>query len=451
MGIINIMPGARRVAMLETEVKRLRSVQESMLIAGDEEQQAKYKGNSYPTYDKAVTEISRKYQGIADWGILQTGNVIDLRAAFIIGQGLKLTAKTEDAENEMAFAQKFIEDNGLDHELAQDLAKEAEIEGKMLIKLFAELTADPGDETKKRTKIMIRWVSYTQTKYKIETDANDYAKIEKATWKEEGKKAETLEPSAFVYKKFGGRLNMPNDAMPRVGKCLTQIDNLDKALRDWREINKLYAAPTPDFECATAAEAKACNEWLEKVNWKVGKGFAHTGKFGYRQPDASGQQAIENEIITLMKMISGTTGVPIHFLGAPELTTKYGAANESLLELIDASTSKEREIWRGGYQELITKAMLMWNAESQLTPLDPTKVGVELVRITQAQWDRVEKIYLPMFLGDALTLPGLLGQVPGFDMEAEQKRRDEEEGKALEKFTKKVPTVDGGGLDAVSQ
>ena len=447
MRITNIIPGVRKVAALETEVKRLRSIQENMLVAGDTEQQAKYKGNSYQSYDKAVTEISRKYQGIADWGILQTGNVIDLRAAFIIGQGLKLTAKTEDADDEMAFAQKFIEDNGLDHELAQDLAKEAEIEGKMLIKLFAESAVDLNDETKKRTKIMIRWVSYTQTKYKIETDKNDYAKIEKATWKEEGKSAETLEPPVFVYKKFGGRLNMPNDAMPRVGKCLTQIDNLDKALRDWREINKLYAAPVPDFECATAEEAKACNEWLEKTNWKIGKAFAHTGKFSYKQPDASGQQAIENEIITLMKMISGTTGVPIHFLGAPELTTKYGAANESLLELIEASTSKEREIWKGGYQELITKAMLMWNAESQMTPLDPTKVGVELVRITQAQWDRVQWVYLPMFLGGALTLSGLLEQVPGFDVEAEKKRRDEEGGKALEKFTKEAAETDEESIE----
>jgi hypothetical protein len=450
MRIVEFIPGVREVVSLRTEVRRLRSIQENMLVAGDAGQQAKYKGNSYQSYEKAVTEISRKYQGIADWGILQTGNVIDLRAAFIIGQGLKLTAKTEGAENEMAFAQKFIEDNGLDHELAQDLAKEAEIEGKMLIKLFSELAIDPGDETKKRTKIMIRWVSWTQTKYKIETDANDYAKIEKATWKEEGKTAESLEPSTFVYKKFGGRLNMPNNAMPRVGKCLTQIDNLDKALRDWREINKLYAAPTPDFECVTAAEAKNCNEWLEKVNWKIGKGFAHTGKFSYKQPDTSGQQAIENEIITLMKMISGTTGVPIHFLGAPELTTKYGAANESLLELIEASTSKEREIWKGGYQELITKAMLIWNAESQLTPLDPTKIGVELVRITQAQWDRVQWVYLPMYLGGALTLPGLLAQVPGLDVEAEQKRRDEEEGKALEKFTKEPPEADGGEKDALA-
>jgi len=448
MRILEFIPGVKEVVALRTEVKRLRSVQENMLVAGDEERRAKYKGNSYQTYDKAVTEISRKYQGIADWGVLQTGNVIDLRAAFTIGQGLKLTAKAEDAENETAFAQKFIEDNGLDHELAQDLAKEAEIEGKMLIKLFAESVADPNDEAKKWTKIMIRWVSWTQTKYEIKTDANDYAKIEKATWKEEGKEAATLEPPAFVYKKFGGRLNMPNDAMPRIGKCLTQIDNLDKALRDWREINRLYAAPTPDFECADAAQAKVINEVLDKTNWKVGKAFAHTGKFSYVQPDASGQQVIENEIITLMKMISGTTGVPIHFLGAPELTTKYGAANESLLELIEASTSKEREIWRGGYQELIAKAMLMWNAEVKIgTRLDPSKVGVELVRITQAQWDRVQWVYLPMFLGGALTLPGLLAQVPGFDAEAEKKRRDEEDGKALEKFTKGAPETQDLGTE----
>lgn len=449
MRIAEFIPGVRELVALRTEVKHLRSVQENMLTAGHADERAKYRGNNYQSYEKAVREISRKYQGIADWGVLQTGNVIDLRAAFIIGQGLKITAKTEDAENEMAFAQKFIEDNGLDHELAQDLAKEAEIEGKMLIKLFpvkpdaANVSNIPPAE--KRTKIMVRWVSWTQTKYKIETDANDYAKIEKAMWKEEGKAPETLEPSAFIYKKFGGRLNIPNDAMPRVGKCLTQIDNLDKALRDWREIDQLFSSPTPDFECETAEEAEACNKWLEKVNWKIGKGFAHTGKFSYKQPDASGQQAIESEIITLMKMISGTTGVPIHFLGAPELTTKYGAANESLLELIEASTSKEREIWKGGYQELITKAMLMWNAETKLTALDPTKVGVELVRITQAQWDRVEKIYLPSFLGGALTLAGYLAQIPGFDAAAEEKRRDEENKNSLEKFTNKTPPAADGG------
>ncbi|GAH31863.1 unnamed protein product, partial [marine sediment metagenome] len=61
-----------------------------------------YTGNAYPSYSNAVEEINRKYNGTADWGVLQTGAIIDLRAAFIIGAGLKVVKKADDADAEIA-------------------------------------------------------------------------------------------------------------------------------------------------------------------------------------------------------------------------------------------------------------------------------------------------------------------------------------------------------------
>ena len=429
-----------KIQELEGEVRRLHKAQELLVdnILAVQEAETTYTGNAYKSYSDAVVEISNKYSGTADWGVVQVGNIVDLRAAFVIGQGIKVKAvdDSQQAEAELEFAKTFIEDAGLDHELAQDLAKEAEIEGKILIKIFPVAELVVVGQPAPPLKIGMRWVSWTTNKYKINVDAEDYMKILSAEWNPSSKPKVILEPDMFVYKRFAGRLDVPNDTMPRVGKCLTHIENLDKALRDWRQINKLYAAPTPEIECATAQQAQAIHEQIEKINWKIGKFLAHTGIFNYKQPSSEGQKALESEIITLLKLISGATGVPIHFLGAPELTTKYGAANEGLLELISMSTSKEREIWRGAYKELLTKAMRMWNAVSKKTPLDPDRIDVELPQITKEQWDRLTLTWLPLYNSNAISLPTLLRQVPGLDVKnelVEKEKRDASMLSVLEK------------------
>ena len=450
---INFGPSRHKIQELEGEVKKLRKAQELLVdnILAVQENEVTYTGNAYKTYSDAVEEISDKYSGIADWGSVQVGNIVDIRAAYIIGQGIKIKAVDDQAEAELEFAQKFIETAGLDHELAQDLAREAEIEGKILIKIFPIQLQQPVimGQPEPPLQIGMRWISWTTNKYTVNVDEEDYLKIINVTWQPMSKPLVTLLPDAFVYKRFAGRLDVPNDTMPRVGKCLTQIENLDKALRDWRQINKLYAAPTPEIECANAQQAQSVNAEIKSINWKIGKFFAHTGAFNYKQPSSEGQKAIESEIITLMKLISGATGVPIHFLGAPELTTKYGAANEGLLELIAMSTSKEREIWRGAYKELLTKAMKLWNATTKKTPLDPEKIDIELPQITKEQWDRVTATWLELYTAGAISLQTLLEQIPGLDVEeelAEKEKRDasmlanlekENESLRLEKETEK--------------
>lgn len=428
----------RQVQEFQKENARLVQDQELLVdnILAIQEAEANYTGNRYKEYEPAVLEVSKKYQGGADWGNLQVGSIVDLRAAYTVGQGIKVEKVEGESEGngdaELEFAERFIDRNELDHELVQDLAREAEIEGKTLIKLFP-IESKEGEEAPPYTDIGIRWISWTTNKYKVFTDAEDYLLVERVEYTPSGKPKVELKPEQCVYKRFAGRLDIPNETMPRVAKCLTQIENLDKALRDWREINRLYAAPTPYFMCADPNQASKINDAIKNLNWKIGKAFASTAQFDYKQPSSEGQAAIEAEIITLMKLISGTTGVPIHFLGAPELTTKYGAANEGLLELIAMSTSKEREIWRACYQELIGKAMRMSNAISKKTPLDPDKIVVSIPMITKENWDRIVSTWLALYRESAIGIKTLLKQIPGLNVEKELEAKEAADAEAFEK------------------
>ncbi|GAG46517.1 unnamed protein product, partial [marine sediment metagenome] len=225
-----------------------------ILSATDDDDTGAYKGNEYRTYRKAISAINKKYNGTAKWGVLQTGNIIDLRAAFIISRGIKVSVKEKgiDAKREIKWAKDFLEYNDLDKEMVQEFAKEAEIEGKILLKIDMDKTSEDVEKYKEYGYQMVatRYVSWTDKRYMVITPEDDYKKYEKVEWTAGGEPGELTEDQ-FVYKKFGGRVNQPNVAQSKTMKCLTQIDNLDKALRDWREINRIFGGPILYMECET--------------------------------------------------------------------------------------------------------------------------------------------------------------------------------------------------------
>lgn len=428
-----------RITKLEGAVHRLTHlVKDDILTLQDK--MTKYKGNKYTSYKSAVAEINRKYSGTADWGVLQTGSIIDLRAAFIIGEGLKIVKKADDANAEYDWVQKFLEYNDLDKEVVQEFAKEAEIEGKLAMKLVLEEIPD-AKEGEEKYAVSARYVSWTEKNYTIKTNPQDYMKYEKMTWRPKDKdKDETLDEKEFVYKKFGGRINKPNLAAPKIMKCLTQIENLDRALRDWREINRIFAGPILAAECKDGKDVKSTQEALSNKNWKIDKVFIATSKLYYAQFDIKGVESLEKEIITLSKMISGTTGIPVHFLGLPELMSNRAVA-ENLMELIHAATTKERQTWKGAYEEMIAKAMKLFNEKenkgmSKGKQLDPTKIGIEIPMITKEHWDHIEKIYLPAAVAGKISDEAFQEQIPGFDMDADRKRKENKEESEFERIKK---------------
>jgi hypothetical protein len=387
-------------------------------------------GNHYTEYKSAIMELARKYEGTADWGVLQVGNIIDLRAAFIIGQGIKLV---DDSKNKIAgtktreveYIEDFIKYNNLDEEMPQDLAKEAEIEGRCLVKLI------PNMETK---QIDIRFISYSANQYKVNTAIGDYQKYETVTYQDIDLKTQvTLNANEFVYKKFAGRLSKVNDVMPKTAKVLTQCENLDKALHDWRAINKLFASPTPVVECTEGGDTKAIKNALDEAHWSIGKLLVlKFATFRLVGADVAGVQALEKEIIALAKVISGATGVPVHFLGYPDLMANKSTSND-LFEFINASCSKERSIWTGFYEELFYKALIMARDNFQ-TGFNPDENGVkaQILQVTEAKLRELVEVWLPLLNANAIDLDFMLSKIPDVDPDKVKKSVEASAVKMLE-------------------
>jgi len=433
----------KQTSLLEKQVIQYKEVQELLVkdILTLQEVEATYVGNDYRDYTAAVAAISDKYNCRANWGCLHTGIVIDLRAAFILGEGVKIIHAVEnqkEAERELKWAEDFFSWNDLDAEMAQEMAKEAEIEGKVAIKMIykeKEYGADSGAKDKPWPgMVSARFIPWTSKKYKITADPSDYSHYTEMSWEASGTSpAGKLSEKEFIYKKFGGRINNPNEAQPKIMRCLTQIDRLDRALRDLREIDHLYAAPTPDFEVEDSKQVEGLLKHLKDINWKIGKMLIHTGHFEMKGVDPGGVANLIQEIELTVKMISGATGIPIHFLGLLDLL-KNRATGDNTRELVMAATARERKIWKGVYEELITKSMVMFNDNvyKQQTggKLDPTKIKVDIPMITQEHWDRIEKVLIPASIAGIISKEHTASQIPGVDMDAEEekkKKRDEEE------------------------
>jgi hypothetical protein len=418
---LNIFPKKMVVKELRKQVQDL---QHSVnILLGEVTQTKSYVGNSYQDYKTAIAELAKKYEGTADWGVLQVGNIIDIRSAFIIGQGLKIVPDKKTSR-EYDFIQKFFKYNNLDEEMPQELAKEAEIEGRCLVRLI------PNEEKK---QIDIRFISYSENSYKVTTASDDYQKYEKVTYRDTKNSNDiTLEENEFVYKKFAGRLSKVNDLMPKTAKVLTQCENLDKALYDWRRINSLFATPTPVIECEDSNDAKAISEKIENINWRIGKLLILSkAKFNLVGADAAGTTALEKEIIALAKVISGATGVPVHFLGYPDLMSNR-AVSTDLFEAINASTNKERNIWTGFYEELFYKALIMANKFNFGFKPDANAVKAQILQVTEAKIRELVEVWLPIYNSGVVDLDYMLGKIPDADPEKIKKSQDENARKMLE-------------------
>lgn len=433
MGFLQMYKDQRQIRSINQQNQILReqnrilsaqNVQFSKQILSLTEDDPKFKSNTYKDYKSAVQEISNKYNALSSWGVFQTGSIIDLRAAFIISEGIKVTAKVKgQAKAEIDFCTRFLEYNDLDKEVAQEFAKEAEIEGKILLRLFWEET--PGIPS-------VRFISWTTKGYEIKTDPKDYLDYLKAEWKEDDKQI-VIEAPDFVYKKFGGRVNEPNTAAPKIMKCLNLIEDLDKALRDLREINRLFTSPLLWVKFATSQDARKAQEDLDKANWKIRKGLCTNGEVNFAQPNISGIASLEKEIMIRAKMISGSTGIPVHYLGLPELLANR-STSDNLYDLVYASTLKERKIWEGAYQEIIAKAMTMTNAKTgsdQLsTKLDPEKITVSIPFYSRQTWEQIEKVLLPLSLAGKISDELILSKIPNIDAEEEIERKTKEKESA---------------------
>jgi hypothetical protein len=321
--------------------------------------------------------------------------------------------------------------NNLDEEMPQEYAKETEIEGQLLFRFLIDESAG---------QIRLIHVPYRDYNYKIYTPKYNYFDYTRAEYlgnEEEDVNFDLTSP-LFVYRQFGGSANRKNGTPPKTAFVLRDMEDLDKGLMDWRKINKLFSAPTPVIYAPDPPAAKKIEEWITQNNWRIGKALILGGlnvKFELVGWVGDGYTTLKEETQALVKTISGTTGVPVHFLGYPELLSNRDTA-DNLIELIALSTNKERRTWIGAYEDVLHKAMMLHNTAFGTT-LNPMAINAIIPFVTATKIKEISQVFVPMYTAGAISLHTLLSQISGdVDVEAEMARvkaeQEEKEAKARE-------------------
>ncbi len=255
-----------------------------------------------------------------------------------------------------------------------------------------------------------------------------------------------LNESEFIYKRFGGTADRINNTPPKTAFVLRHMEDLDKELWDWRKINHLFSAPTPVFRMDDVTGATDMRNYIDSKNWRIGKAIVISGgTLELVSFNGDGYQTIQKAAEAYIQAISGATGVPVHFLGHPELLSNRATA-ENLLELIELSTGKERKIWVGTYEELFQKAIAMYNAvfrePLKLSQFKPEAVDAKIPFTSSSSLKVIEKVYLPMYIQGAMSLQQLLSYLSELDVDREIDRI--KEGKTDETVPNRNATGNDG-------
>lgn len=378
------------------------------------------KKNKYKSYQSVVQDMYDMYNGVKDFGGEILKSVIRTRVSFIAGGGLTVIAENTKTEEWLT---NFFDYNRMleGSELFANVTV-TELCGKCLLIL---------KQDKKTDKVLVRNFYWVVNPYTIIPDEKDSQVIKQAVYSNDNKKSagkEIEKIDRLVYIRTGGSPDKLNDTMPTVGNCLTDIENASRIKYDLRYNNHLYGRLTPYFKTQNKSEAKALNNTLEVLNWSIGKVYCGTAEFDIIGPPEGATEALTKEMIQTMKIVSLNTGIPIHWLGWPELMSNRATA-ENLSEVINAATIMEREIWEESLTELAIKAMALAFKMGHKGAINPEKAGdfeIKLPLISESKMKEIQETWIPLQEGGYITKDSVRNKIPGINPLYEKKAIEKE-------------------------
>lgn len=385
--------------------------------------------NNYKTYEGQINQIHKMYNSITDYGSELLRSIIDVRSAMIAGEGISYVVLDSQSENDESNVKiQALQDNSLqqqDEALNQEpsdpLKEQTEnfldyflsknkLDGSKLIKIVETIE-------KEAKVLLVLEPASDYIKVKIFTKFNDAYNVEKSgnevTKITYGKDKTPIDLDKAVY--------IEVSETPRVANVLTQIENYSRATYDLRKNNHLFARTTPFFECQTQQQADALNNDIAKKQWKIGSAYAGTAKLSMVSQTQGASDAVDKERVMLMKDIANTIGISIHLMNYPELMSNRATA-DSMLEIANASTKKERLIIKEGLIELIEKAMVMSvDVGYDIQCNNPGGFDVELPLISLESLKQIVDVWLPLMQEDIISRATLMNQIPGINPSEEEK------------------------------
>jgi len=417
-------------AMIEGERRDviLESLLTGTVISGD----IKGIANVYKTYESQVDAIYKKYNNNDDYGCAQTRALIDMRTAFIAGQGLSISCNDKKTSD---WIENYIQKNRLNGIKLLRIVKSAEMSGHTL------LYNDPKTIIERNFVNLLKFPYYkTYPNNYLPTLVNrDINNIKLYNKKTVGEKT-LLVKQGSVYMPFGGDDMLTHGPTPKLGNILINLENYDRASKDMRRLNYVLARITPTVECKDKNEVNSALSFMDQRKWKIGDSFVSTAKFKYETPSTSAHDMLIKEMVSELKVISANTGIPVHWLGYVDLMSNRATA-DSLYEFINNATLSERLILAESFYELIVLAQEVYinNGGEDIKKIN-YDFEVKIPLIDYANFLERVKGWSMAFADGAISMADYRNELPGIDP-MKTKRAIEEERKAEEKELMKTNKV----------
>ncbi len=383
-------------------------------------------------------EIIERYEGRAVYGNVLVKRIVGLLAAYQLGSGVELVvtppretgmepeskvdkqargkitdragldqmrAEAQDLETqyaeELAFVRDFMDANNLSEERSQELAREKEFSGQLLLRLY-------WSEADRMVKI--RFAAWDETRYTVTRDK--LGNLLSAQWFDEKGQEVKLAPEEFVFARWNGRLNGVTGS-PTLAGQVWLCDNIEKAIKDLRQGNHFFGYPTLFMETVDKQQADDINAAISQLNWQVGQSLAASAKASFLEITGQAAQALIDEIKTEIQLLSGGTGVNPHFLGWPDLMSNRATADDMENPVVTVAVS-DVQVWIGMFEELFAKATAMYNRNMRLPrALIPGAVKAMIITSTQVEFKRIKDVWMPLRVAGEIDQDTFLSKIPG--------------------------------------
>ena len=392
--------------------------------------------NPYNSWELQVAEAKKKYDGLADWGNQLSQRIINLRVALSVPGGISIAknpnynGEVEEAIKAEEFLLEFLDYNTLDMTYPRKMAIEAELQGNVLLQLtWAEKDKLP----------VVNYYARDEYGYVIEATPKNAAKPKLTATYTLGSKETVFNDDAMVFIAFND-IAGNWQGYPTIGGVLRYLENLEKDTMDWRKLNHLFAHPTPHFKCETKDEADAVNAMIVSTGWQVGTAIATNSELKLVGVAGTEVTLLQSAITTGAKVVSGHTGIGIHFLGFANVMSNRATA-DSMGEPQEVTLQTEISMWQAFYTDLFRKAIRMRNKEINKSIPEDAFVA-SILPMTDRQWKILREVYMPSVGQNLLSRETYLDNVPGLNVKQEKERIEkeaEEKAKKLEEFKKNNP------------
>jgi hypothetical protein len=390
--------------------------------------------NAYNTYETQVTETYRKYNAMSSFGNQLTRAIVDLRTAFIAGEGISVSCEDDKYSK---WIDTFFIRNLMQGPNFINAVKGSEMCGQSLFLL------KPAEWYDKSLYVKASRFPYAlERRYKpvfktafLKDEIIDIMVKKEFGW-------ESLNMKNYIYTRTGGDDGNTEGPCTKVGVVLTDIENYDRAIKDMRRNNHIFARITPTWEVDSAGEAKSLKEQLNKLKWKIGEAFIGKAKFEYKTPKTGAHENLQSELTATIKTISAVTGVLVHWLGYVDLMSNRSTA-ESLYELIKNATILERQFWESSLYNMIVKAQELYiDAGGQDISKLYYDFEVRLPLINFGEFlNRVKALQIA-YMDQAISIDDYRNMLPGIDplktKKAIDKMDKEEETKLMGKTNQDI-------------